>query len=177
MSPRAKTISKAASAGGLLLVALALGISRLHHVTATGEEGARIWFYDQSEQKLYAVPRDTIPPHPGIGGTKGDGVRAIVVALPQEQKDPAKRQIAYLETYTLELQELLEGVRAARAAGQPYAGKLPDSESNFIQKNTLVRRPTESSWHDIASPEGQKIMTEWRKTLAPEGQPLVVCVP
>ncbi|HSW44070.1 MAG TPA: hypothetical protein VLM89_00695, partial [Phycisphaerae bacterium] len=80
MTSRTKTIIKVTTVGGLLGVAGAMGISRVRHLTATGEEGLQAWYYDQSEGELYTVPRETIPPHKGIGGEKNDGVRAVVVA-------------------------------------------------------------------------------------------------
>lgn len=177
MTSRTRTIIKATLAGGLLVAGIALGISRIRHFATIGEEGVRVWFYDQSEQRLYAVPRETIPPHSGIGGAAGDGVRAIVVACRAEQGDPAKRRIAYLETYTPELKRILEGIRAARAAGRVYEGQIPARDSDFFQKNTLVRRPTEVVWHDVASAAGQKIMAEWRNWSGLDGQPLIVCAP
>lgn len=177
MTAQAKTVIKATAVGGLLVAAVALGLSRLHHVTAVGEEGLRVWFYDESEQRLYAAPRDALPPHAGIGGTRDDGVRAVVVAAPNEQGDAGKRRIAYLETYTPELKRILEDMRTARATGRPSSSPLPAGDSDFLPKNTLVRRPGEATWYDQTSAAGQRIMTEWRSWTSADGQPLVVCVP
>ena len=88
MSPQARTCLKLAAAAALAVVAVAFVSKRVGGFRKTGEEGATTWFYDQSEKRLYEVPRDTIPPHKGIGGPSGDGVRAVVVAFRAEQNDP-----------------------------------------------------------------------------------------
>ena len=143
----------------------------------TGEEGASVWFYDQSEKQLYEVPRDTIPPDKGIGGPAGDGVRAVVVAFRAEQRDPGKRRIAYLETCTPELKDVLEKVKAARVSGQGFQGRIPTRDSDYFQTNSLVKTVEESGWHWSDSPEGRKVMAEWRSWRGPDGQQPVVCVP
>ncbi|MBN1344694.1 MAG: hypothetical protein JXQ73_18525 [Phycisphaerae bacterium] len=177
MNERNKKIVKLSLAGLLLIVSLGFGISRLHYVLATGEEGLSVWFYDQSEQELYPVAKETIPPHEGIGGRADDGVRAVVVVAQADQNDPTKRQIAYLETYTPDLKRLLEDVRAARAAGRPYKGTIPSRESEFFQKNTMVRRAAEADWHESTSEEGLRITTEWRSWPCWAGSRPVVCTP
>jgi hypothetical protein len=161
----------------LALVAVAFVSKQVGGCRKTGEEGATTWFYDQSEKRLYEVPRDTLPPHKGIGGLSGDGVRAVVVAFRAEQSDPRKRRIAYLESYTPELKDLLEKVQAARASGQPFKGHIPTRDSDFFQTNSLVKGPAESVWHASNSPEGRRVMREWRSWRGADGQPPVVCVP
>ena len=115
MTPEMKTILKITLSGGLFVAAVGMGVARFRDFSRTGEQGACIWFYNEGKRELYAVPRDTIPPD------NGKGVRAIVVACP---KEPSKQQIAYLETYTPEYQQLLEGIRAAQAAGEPMANRF-----------------------------------------------------
>ena len=88
MGPQAQTGPKLATAEALAIVAVAFVSKQVGGLRKTGEEGATTWFYDQSENRLYEVPRDTIPPHKGIGGPSGDGVRAVVVAFRAEQNDP-----------------------------------------------------------------------------------------
>jgi hypothetical protein len=161
----------------LALVAVAFVSKQVGGCRKTGEEGATTWFYDQSEKRLYEVPRDTLPPHRGIGGPSGDGVRAVVVAFRAEQSDPRKRRIAYLESYTPELKDMLERVHAARASGQAFKGRIPARDSEYIQTNSLVKGPAESVWHASNSPEGRWTMTEWRSWRGPDSQPPVVCVP
>jgi hypothetical protein len=177
MNEKTRAMTKVAALAILVLGALALAVSRIRAGLATGEEGAAVWFYDQSEKQLYPVPRETIPPHVGIGGPSGDGVRAAVVACPCEQDDSRKRRIAYLETYTPELQRMLKDACAARLAGRPCSGPVPARDSEYFQINTLVRRADEDIWHTSASPEGQAIMTEWRRCRCADGQPPAVCVP
>jgi hypothetical protein len=177
VSDRTTNILKAAGIGALLVVAAAFVVSRIGRAGRSGEDGLTVWFYDESERELYAAPRDTIPPHEGVGGATGDGVRAVVVACPGAEQDAAKRKIAYLETYAPELKNLIERVRAARAAGRPCEESIPPRDSDFFQKNTLVRRADEPKWHDTTSAEALKIMSEWRGWRGGDGQPLVVCVP
>ena len=172
-----KAILKYALLAALCLSALITGITRLGRGLATGEEGAQVWFYDQSERELYAVPRDTIPPHEGVGGTAGDGVRAIVVAPATDCNDQGKRRIAYLETCTPELKQLNEGLRAARAAGTPYGKPIPGGESSFFDKNTLVRGVDQPVWHDMTTPEARKLVNGSRASNPGNGAQLSVCAP
>ena len=177
MRAQARTVLKFAAAVVLALVAVAFVSKRVGGCRKTGEEGATTWFYDQSEKRLYEVPRDTIPPHKGIGGHSGDGVRAVVVAFRAEQSEPRKRRIAYLETYTPEFKDLLDKVQAARASRQAFKGRIPSRDSEYFQTNCLVKGPEESEWHTSRSPEGRRVMAEWRSWRGPDGQPPVVCVP
>lgn len=177
MNDRSWAITKTVLAGAALLSAAIFGLHRLRHALSTGEQGLSVWFYDESEQELYAAPRDTIPPHKGIGGKAGDGVRAVVVVCRAEKDDPSKRRIAYLETHAPDLKRVLDDVKAARAAGRAYDGQVPAPDSDFFQKNTLVRRPNETAWHDIAGPEGQKIMAEWRSWACSDGQATIISTP
>jgi hypothetical protein len=168
---------KLAAAVALVTLAVAFVSKRVLGFRKTGEEGSTTWFCDQSEKRLYEVPRDTIPPHKGIGGPSGDGVRAVVVAFRAEQNDPRKRRIAYLETCTPELKDLLEKVQAARASGQPFKGRMPFRDSDFFQANSLVKGLEETEWHASSSPEGRRTMTAWRSWSGPDGQMPIVCVP
>ena len=177
MSPQARTFLRFAAAMVLALVAVAFVSKQVSGCRKTGEEGASIWFYDQSEKRLYAVPRDTIPPHKGIGGPNGDGVRAVVMAFRADQGDPRKQRIAYLETYTPEFKDLLERVQAAHASGQAFKGRIPARDSDYFQTNSLVKGLEETEWHASSSPEGRRAMTEWRSWRGPDGQAPVVCVP
>jgi hypothetical protein len=177
MPTSARTILKVTGVGGLLVVAAATAASRLHRWPATGEEGLQVWYYDQSARALYAVPRDTVPPHCGVGGEKNDGVKAMVVAGHGECADRQKRRIAYLETYTPEHQRLVEGVRAARTAGRAYGQPIPEAESGFYEKNTLVRRVDDPTWYDLSTVTGKQIVAQWRSERGPDGKALDVCTP
>jgi hypothetical protein len=177
MNARNRIFLKLAVAVVLAAVALAFVGKRIGGLRKTGEEGATAWFYDQSEKRLYEVPRGTIPPHKGIGGPSGDGVRAVVAAFRAERNDPHKQRIAYLETFTPELKNMLENIQAARAAGHAFKGRIPSRNSDFFQTNSLVKGPEETEWHFSNSPEGRQVMTEWKSWRGPDGQPPVVCMP
>jgi len=177
MPSRAKTIIRVIAASGVLLLAGAMAASRMYRFTATGEENLQVWFYDQSERELYTMPRETVPPHPGIGGEKNDGVKAVIVAGHGECRDDKQRRIAYLETYTPEHKQLVEGVRAARKAGRAYGRPIPEAQSGFYEKNTWVRRLDDPVWHDMTTKKGKEIVTRWRSERGPDGRALDVCAP
>lgn len=177
MSIPSRGFIEVTAAVALTVVAVALITNRVAGFRKSGEEGATTWFYDQSEKRLYAVPRETIPPHQGIGGPSGDGVRAVVVAFRGGQGDSRQRRIAYLETYTPALKDLLEKTQAARVSGQPFNAIIPARDSDFFRTNSLVKGPEESEWHASNSPEGQQLTTAWRSWRGPDGQPPIVCVP
>jgi hypothetical protein len=161
----------------LALAAVGFGMTRAVRLGQTGEAAVKVWFYDESEGRLYAVPNDTIPPHRGIGGRAGDGVRAVVITFRQEQGNPARRRIAYLETYGPELKQVLEEVGAARRAGRRYDGDLPGRGSPFMETNTLVRRVNELTWHPSSSEEGRRIASEWRGWMGPDEEFGTISVP
>jgi hypothetical protein len=170
-------IMKTGATGVVCVSAITFGVWRFCSGFVTGEEGLQVWFYDQSEKRLYETARETIPPHEGIGGPWGDGVRAIVVAPEAGCSNPGKHRIAYLETYTLELKQLHEGVRAARTAGQPYGEPIPSGESGFYEKNTLVRRVDDPTWYDMTTAKARQIIAEWRSERGSDGKTLDVCMP
>ena len=157
--------------------ALVLAISRAGALWPTGEQRAGVWFYDLSEKQLYPAPINTIPPHQGIGGKRGDGVRAMVVAFGAGAKKSGERRIAYLETFRPELKDLLDRMQAARAAAKPFAGTPPARDSDLYQTNTLVRRLDDADWHPLDSPEAAKITAEWRAWRGAGGEKPVICVP
>jgi len=177
MNPQARLILKLVAAVVLAAAAVAFVSKQIGGLRKSGEEGATTWFFDQSEKRLYEVPRGTIPPDKGIGGPSGDGVRAVVVAFRGDQDDPRKRRIAYLETCTTELKDLLEKAQAARASGKAFKGRIPERNSEYFQTNSLVKTPDETEWHTSNSPEGRRAMVAWRSWRGPDGQPPVVCVP
>jgi hypothetical protein len=177
MPPQLKAILKLAGVALLVLAAVLWAIPRAASLSRTGDQSARVWFYDQSEKRLYAASPDIPPPDKGVGGKRNDGVRAVVVGFEGAQSDSHNRRIAYLQTYTPELKTLLERIHAARAARRPFEGHIPSRDSDYFQTNTLVSRADETTWHPISSPEGQRIMAEWRTWRGPDGQEPRVVTP
>lgn len=161
----------------LLISAGVVGAVQLRKSSRTGEEGMQSFFFDESEQRIFLAPRESVPPLEGVGGEAGDGVSAILVACRGDQADPAKRRIAYLETNAPPLKQLFEDIRSARARGEIYEGKGPDRESDFVAKNKLVRREGETTWHAMNTKEGIKIVDEWKAWRCDDGQGMVVCTP
>lgn len=161
----------------LLVAAVAFGVTRVVRSARNGEAAAQVWFYDASEQKLYAVPNETIPPHQGVGGRSGDGFKAVVFCPRGQQRDPSQRRIAYLETYGPALKKVMEDIHAARSAHRHYEGQLPERESAFVETNTLVRSLEDPRWYPSASPEGRDIIQRWRHWRGADGQPGVISVP
>lgn len=125
------------------------------------------FYYDLSEKKLFAGPREALPPIRGLNNDEEDGVRAVVIALNDDPKDKANRKIVYLEKYAPEFKQQLEKVRAGQAAPLPR---------NARNASRFVRRVEEVEWHPVISPEGEKIETEWNVP-GPDGKFPAVCVP
>ncbi|HUN81640.1 MAG TPA: hypothetical protein VMV81_09050 [Phycisphaerae bacterium] len=177
MNAPTQGILKHLGIGILAICAIGMALHQLRGFLSKGEEEARVWFFDQSEKKLYAMPRETVPPDVGIGGERDDGVRAMVVAERGEDGSTKNRRIAYLETYKPDLKKLFEEMRAAHAAGHKYDGKRPGRDDPFVRENTLVRRENESTWHDMTTPEGKAIVSEWLGWSSSDGRSLIVSLP
>lgn len=170
MSGQTRLVWKLASAVLLAVVAIWFISSRYSHYRRAGEGGAQVWFYDQQKKRLYAAARDTVPPD-------GQGVRAVVVAFRGEENEPAKRRVAYLETYGQPLKEALERAKAARTSGKALKEPPPSRESELFRTNNLVKSVEEAQWHVAGTPEGRQVVSEWRTWRAPDGREPVVCVP
>jgi hypothetical protein len=177
MNAQVKSLLKLSVSVVLATLAVWFVFNRGNALRKVGEEGPRVWFYDQSEKRLYAVPAGTIPPHKGTGGKSGDGVRAVVVTFPGRRGPAAERRVAYLESYSPQLKDLLERICAARAAGERYQGSIPSRDSDYFQTNSLVKRVGNAAWYPTGSAEAQRIVSEWRSWRRPEGLAPVVCIP
>jgi hypothetical protein len=163
-------IKMAVATGSLVLA----GAWLLSFVAGPGGSGeGKIYFYDLSERKLFAGPRDAVPPVKGVNDGDLDAVRAIVVTATGDPREKKNVNIAYLEKYTPELKAQLEALRKAEAAGQSTVGMLAHGA---IPKNTLVRRPGEANWVPMTSPAGEAIVSEWNRPGA-DGKYPVICVP
>ncbi len=177
VNPVAPTWLKIAGA----IAAAALGLwflgTRALQATRNGEEGLQRWFYDESEQRLYRRPASTVPPDDGIGGRGGDGFKALVVRLRGTQGKPGEQQVAYLETCSPALKEVLEGIQKSRAAQRPYNGLIPARDSDFVRTNSLVKLPGATEWVIADSPEGAAIMSLWRTWRSADGTPATISVP
>jgi hypothetical protein len=154
----------------LVGAAVVIAIPRINSARRTGDEAAKVWFYNEKERRLYAAPRDTVSP-------SGDGVRAVVVAFSNEEKDARQCKIAYLEKYGPDLAALLERARAAHAALRIFTEAIPARASAYFQDHTFVRREAEDNWYPSGSVEGREIMSGWRTWRGPEGQRPSVSVP
>lgn len=161
--------------GVMVVAAIAVwfGVARFSRFRRAGESGAEAWFYDQRTRQLYAAPRDTIPPD--SRGRKG--VRAVVVAFPGEEQDVRKRRIAYLETYGQPLKEALERLKLAQVSGKALKASPPERNSSLFRTNDLVRRVDAAEWYAASSPEGRKLMSEWKSWRGADGREPVVCLP
>lgn len=163
---------KLAAAIALALVAAGFAASRLTQFGHTGEEKSAVWFYSQKSGRLYPVSKDTVPPD---DKRDASGVRAVVVCF-DGQKDRTLR-VAYLQTCGPALKTALDQVQAARASSRAPSAQPPPRESDFYQTNNLVKRLDDSQWYPADSPEGRKIMGEWRSWRGPEGQASRICLP
>ncbi len=125
------------------------------------------FFYDLSEKKLFAAPRDALPPMRGINDAEEDAVRAVVVSMGDNSKNKTGQRIAYLEKYAPEFKLQIEKARVGQGDPLPRSAR-----SNY----RFVRRVDDVEWHVVSSPEGEKILTEWN-VAGPDGKFPVVCVP
>jgi CPA1 family monovalent cation:H+ antiporter len=57
-----------------------------------------------------------------------------------------------------------------------FAGALHINLNDLTQQKG-AKGPEETEWHASSSPEGRRVMAEWRSWRGPDGQPPVVCVP
>lgn len=158
--------------GALGLIALAVACYLRLSPEAEGS-GARTYFYDLQEKRLFTLPSGVIPPVQGLRGTQSEAVRAVVVSITGDPADRKHQQIAYLEKYTPEQKQLFEEVRRARTEGRSEEGRIDRKQ---IPANTLVRRLNDAEWHALNSPEGARIANEWQAP-GPDGRVPVVCSP
>lgn len=128
----------------------------------------RAFFYDLSERKLFVAKRGLVPPIRGINDAEEDGVRAVVISTNGRPDDKRTWVVAYLETYTPELKQQLSAAQAA--------GTAPEISRTAAQALRLVRRPQDIEWVSLATPEGERIVSEWT-SLGTGDSPPVVCTP
>ena len=157
----------------LTALAIVFAVAKVMHFRSDGEAGARVWFYDQGAQRLYAAPRDLLPPD-GNGDAR---VRAMVIGFHGLGNNVSQLTIAYLEKYSSDLKALLERAQVAHAAKQPFKEQIPSRGSAYFQDNTMVKRPGEAFWHTLGSDEARQIMAEWRDWRGPTGQTPIISVP
>ncbi len=173
LTQRVKTFFVTGAAAALTVLAVGFALAKVSHFRREGEAGAKVWFYDQSAQRLYPAPRDLIPPD----GNDGERVRAVVIRFQGLGNDVSQLKIAYLEKYSPEFKAYLERAQAAHAARRPFEEKIPGQNSDYSKDNTMVKRPGEVSWRTLGSKEGQEIMAEWREWRGPAGQRPIISVP
>ena len=131
------------------------------------------YFYDESEQKLFTAPVDSIPPIKGINDDQFDGVRAIVIAPKGRCGDESVRRIAYLEKWSPQLKQQMEAAERAKAAGHAVPNLVGRSQRKFHQ---FVRRTESTQWYHMNTDEAAKIMATLR-TKDAEGKIPEVCTP
>jgi len=149
----------------LLLVGAGFGFYR--HFNRNSGVSEQLWFYDLSERKLFAAPRESLPPIRGLNNDEADAVRAVVICTSGNPDDSANRKIAYLEKYAPELRQNLELARE---------GKVEPLPTKIRNGYRLVKNPDSETWHAANSPEGVKIMNGWN-IAGPDGKQPVVCAP
>jgi hypothetical protein len=173
LKQQVKTVLVSGSVAVLAALAVVCAVDKMRHFRGDGETGAKVWFYDQNAQRLYAAPRNLVPPD----GESDKRVRAMVIGFQGLANDVSQLKIAYLEKYSPEFKALLERAEAAHAAQRPFGEKVPSQNSAYFQENTMVKRPGEDSWHHAGTEEARQIMAEWRQWRGPAGQPPIISVP
>ena len=154
-------------------LAVVLAVVKVTQFRASGEAGARVWFYDQNANHLYPAPRTLISPD----GKDDNRVRAVVVGFEGMGNNPSNLKIAYLEKFTPEFKSLLERAEAAHSAMHPFAEQVPSASSDYYQTNSFVKRPGDPAWFGVGTEEGRQIIAEWRDWHGPDGQRPVISVP
>ncbi|MCG3128449.1 MAG: hypothetical protein CHACPFDD_03338 [Phycisphaerae bacterium] len=152
---RSDTLKLLLACGALLVSAAFVFWSR------RGAAPPGAFFYDLSEKRLYAAPRDAFAPVEGVGGETGDGVEAIVVRC--EQCPAELRRVAYLQTHSTEFKQRHD---AAKAAGGAPIAELTRA---YIAANTLVRTVDGSEWFATSTPEGSRIVRDWKRRCPQHG--------
>ena len=160
------SFSNIAKAGVALVLLVIAGFSFARFFGRDSGVSEETFFYDLSEKKLFAAPREALPPIRGVNDAQEDAVRAIVVSR-GNPADKTSQTIAYLEKYAPELKKSLEEVRAGKA--EP----LPSAVRNGYR---FVKRVQDADWRPVNTPEGQAILNEWN-VAGPDGKFPVVCVP
>ncbi|MGP8237301.1 MAG: hypothetical protein ACLQVW_18090 [Limisphaerales bacterium] len=173
MTQRLKTFLITGGVVVLTALAVVFAAAKIGHFRSDGEAGARVWFYNQSVKQLYPAPRDLISPD----GNNDNRVRAVVIGFQGMGNEISQLRIAYLEKYSPEFKALLERAQGAHAAKRPFLEKIPSLNSTGFQENTLVKRPSEASWHAVNTEEARRIMAEWREWRGPAGQRPIISVP
>ncbi len=153
--------------GAVALLALAVWMGWRFLADNVGISG-KAYFFDLSEQRLFAGPRDAIPPIKGLNDAVEDAVRAVVIATNGVAADKASRRIAYLEKYSPELKREMEAAQAS--------GTSPSMGRGLAQAHRFVRRVDGSQWYPLTTEEAEKIVNEWL-TAGPGGGPAVICSP
>ena len=126
------------------------------------------FYYDLSQKKLFVSDRGQVPPIRGVNDTIEDGVRAVVISTAADPNDKKYWKVAYLEKYTPQLKAQMEFAKAS--------GQSPEMGRAAAQAHRLVKRMEDSDWVSLATPEGERIVSEWTAAGA-DGIAPVVCTP
>ena len=113
-----------------------------------------VYFYDLSEQQLFAAPANAIPPIKGINDDVEDGVLAIVISKTGKAAD---KEVAYLQKYTPQGKQLVQ---------QNRAGTLSPNVDvrSMLPRHTLIRVPQGQNWYPMSSEAGRINTTYWKQT-------------
>ncbi len=153
---------------GALALLVAAGWLMWRFFADDGGVSTKTYFYDLSERRLFAGPRDAIPPIKGLNDAAEDAVRAVVISTNGNPGDKAARKIAYLEKYSPQLKREMEAARASGAS--PSMGRA------MAQAHRFVRRLDDPQWYPMTTDEAERIVNEWL-TAGPGGGPAVICTP
>jgi hypothetical protein len=152
-----------------ILIACCVLLSHWNHQHPPAE---KTYFYDLSEEELFAGPLVAIPPIQGINDLERDGFRAMVISFSGDSSDKSGRIIAYIEKYSDQFKQQVE---AKRRGEIPVVGTRKIGRG-AAQAHTFVRRLTDAQWYPRTSPEAIKIIGEWRVKDS-NGKYPVVCNP
>lgn len=157
--------------GVAVVLLVAAGLIGLAFWTDT-ELGDRDYYYDESEGTLFVAAASLRAPIEGVGGAKGDGVRAVVGICGEADRAPTVDDILYLERFTPELIALFEENDRAAAEGRAGPGEVQDRV--YLSEQTLVRAPGDTEWHAQSSVEGQAVLGRVREKCEDGSYPRLV---
>jgi hypothetical protein len=155
------------------IVAVVFAVIKVTQFRESSEAGAKVWFFDQKSNRLYAASRNRISPD----SADGNRVRAVVIGFKGLGDDPRQLRVAYLEKFSPEFKDLLERAATAHTASRPFTEEIPPTASAYYKTNTFVKHPGEAEWRAVGTDEGRQIMADWREWRGPAGQTPVISVP
>lgn len=158
----------------ILLLAAGIFAYRRMYGTPSGVS-TKVWFYDLNTGRLFVGSINAIPPIPAPSGPRPDGspagVRAHVYTCTTCTE--AERKMVYLESRTMESQQLLQATQRRREGAELTPEMLEAQQG----KGVLVKRISDPEWRERQDPEVQRLMIDAVLQLCPGTPSPKPCAP